>query len=168
MKRILFIILSLFVIWTAEANDIYEVTATRLNVRVSPSTTASVIGGVSKGTQLEVIDINSAGWAKIEFKNRQCYVSSKFLRFVRTIDTKPIETPIIQEQLIEEQEEEQATTIETIVEKTVRQSRTDEFHTLLNGPGSISDNFELYYGLSAGVGYSSFMWDGELASGKTT
>ncbi len=165
MKKIIFIIVSLFLVITAEANDIYEVTATRLNVRVSPSSTGRIIGGVSKGDQLEVIHINTAGWAKIEYKNRPGYVSSKFLRFIRS-NNQPIELPVNTEQdEIVKDEEELLVVIDNLPDK---RSPYEEFSTLLNGPGKISDNFELYYGLSAGVGYSSFMWDGELASGKLT
>lgn len=152
--------------WTAEANDIYEVTATRLNVRVSGSTTASVIGGVSKGDRLEVIDINQLGWAKVEYRNSIGYVSAKFLKFVQHIQETPIEEPETEtfSAVLEEPEEEifspeQPKTI-------VSYDREEGFSTLLTGPGRISRNFELYYGLSAGAGFSSFMWDGELANGR--
>lgn len=166
MKRIIFIIVSLFILLTAEANDIYEVTATRLNVRVSPSSKASVIGAVSKGEQLEILNIDSAGWAKIEYKNRQGFVSSKFLRFIRTNNPEPIEIPIVKEDTVEVQKEEKPLVVET--DTPIRHSNNDKFSTLLKGPGRISNNFELYYGLSAGIGYSSFIWDGELASGTLT
>ncbi len=168
MRKLIFIIVSLFLFITAEANDIYEVTATRLNVRISPSSTATIIGGLSIGEQLEVIDVNSAGWAKIEYNNRQGYVNSKFLRFIRSNNPQPIETQAVEEPVIAAQEEEEEPF--TVVENTTIINRyyDEEFSTLLNGPGRISDNFELYYGLSAGVGYSSFMWDGELTSGKIT
>lgn len=166
MKRFLFIIVALFIFWTVEANDIYEVTATRLNVRVSPSTTALVIGKVSKGNRLEVIDISHSGWAKIEFGSRIGYVSTKYLRFVHHIkediieETEP-ETPPTTQNEPEEQ------IVETVYHKPIASEVSDEeFSTLLNGPGRISKNFELYYGLSFGVGFSSFKWDGELANGR--
>lgn len=168
MKKFLFIIVSLFIFRTAEANDIYEVTATRLNVRVSPSTTASVIGGMSKGDRLEVIDINQSGWAKVEYRNRVGYVSTKFLKFVQHIQETPIEEPETETHSapLEEPEEEIITSEQP--KSLVSYNRDDEFSTLLNGPGRISRNFELYYGLSAGAGFSSFMWDGELANGRLT
>ena len=151
---------------TAEANDIYEVTATRLNVRVSPSSAATVIGSVSKGELLEVLDVNSAGGAKIEYKNRQGFVSSKFLRFICSTSPQPIKNNNVEEEVLEVQEEEKPI---TVVEYTqIKHSSDEDFPTLLNGPGRINDNLELYYGLLAGVGYSSFIWDGELANGKIT
>lgn len=168
MKKFIFFIVSLFIVITADADDIYEVTARRLNVRISPSSRAKIIGGVSKGEQLEVIDINSNGWAKIEYKNQQGYVSCKFLRFLRSNNPQPEEAQAIEEQVEAVQDEEEPI---AVVENTpIKRSSydDDEFPTLLKGPGRISDNFELYYGLSVGVGYSSFKWEGELASGNIT
>lgn len=42
----------------------------------------------------------------------------------------------------------------------------DNFTTLINGPAKISNNFDLFYGLSAGVGFSSFIWDGSAVNGR--
>ncbi len=166
MKRILFIIVSLFMFCVVEANDIYEVTATRLNVRVSPSTTASLIGRVSKGDRLEVIDINQSGWAKVEFRNSVGYVSTKFLKFVQQVQEVIVEEAEVNIPLAttEEPEEEIITTEEQNTE--IPKVKDDGFPTLLNGPGKISRNFELYYGLSVGAGFSSFMWDGDLVNGR--
>ncbi len=165
MKRILFIIVSLLLFSAAYAYDVYEVTATRLNVRRFPSTSASVIGGVAKGEQLEVIDIDNKGWAKIQYHNREGYVSTKYLKFVRSVNPTPVEPTVVVEEVVEEEPVEETPTV--INEDPV--SYTDEeFGTLINGPSRISNNFELYYGLSAGVGFSTFIWDGDFANGKLT
>lgn len=163
MKRIFFIIVSLLICITANSYNVYEVIATRLNVRTSPSTSASVIGSVSKGDQLEVIDINNSGWAKIQYQNRECYVSAKYLRFVRSIEPIPTETPVV-EDVVEEVPVEESVTI--IQETPILHASNGDFRTLFNGPGRINDNFELYYGLSAGIGFSTFIWDGDFANGK--
>lgn len=165
MKRILFIIVSLFICWTVEANDIYEVTAKHLNVRALPSTTASVIGRVSIGDSLEVIDINQSGWAKLEYKGRIGYVSAKYIRFVQHIQQESTEEPQSDALLPIQNEQEESLTNDQS-ETLVSYVSDEEFSTLLNGPGRISRNFELYYGISAGVGFSSFMWDGEMVNGR--
>ena len=163
MKRIALFIVSLFMIWTAEANDIYEVTASRLNVRISPPPSARVIGKITKGNHLEVMEINNAGWARIEYKNRQAYVNSKYLRFVHTIIPTPIKTKETEKVVAVELHQDKS---DEVVEDTpIAIAEDEQFHTLLNGPGKTSRNFELYYGLSVGAGYSSFMWGGELANG---
>lgn len=56
----------------------YKVTATKLNVRVSPSTGASILGALSKGQVITVTSI-SGGWATITYQGKTGYVSSGYL-----------------------------------------------------------------------------------------
>lgn len=169
MKRIIFIIVSLFVICTVQAKDVYEVTASRLNVRVAPSIAAPVIGGVQKGDLVEVLQNNSTGWAKIKYKKIQGYVNSNFLRVVKARNKKNIlqedEGYIQPEKPDSNKVDQQQSSINSKISAVI-DSKEKELPTLLNGPGKISNNFELYYGLSAGLGYSSFLWDGDLVNGK--
>ena len=54
------------------------VNATSLNVRSGPSTSNSIIGKLSSGTEVEVIS-TSNGWSKIKYDGGTGYVSSKYL-----------------------------------------------------------------------------------------
>ena len=163
MKRVLFVIISLFLLWTAKANDIYVVTANRLNVRMSPSTTARVLGRVVKGDTLEVTDIVNSVWAKIEFKNREGYVSTKYIRFVRSLQPEPSDPEPVE--VLVQEVPVQVDTIE-VKEEIPDESPKDDISTLISGPCKINKNFELYYGVSAGVGFSSFLWEGSLENGR--
>ncbi|MEM5629808.1 SH3 domain-containing protein [Bacillus toyonensis] len=62
------------------------VTATRLNVRNSPTLGSSMIGYVQKNEKVTVLGkVN--GWAKIEYKGKEGYVSLEFLKFGDAIQT---------------------------------------------------------------------------------
>ena len=39
-----------------------------LNVRKGPSTSYGVIGGLSKGAKVEIVEVSTTGWYKIKFK----------------------------------------------------------------------------------------------------
>lgn len=163
MKRLLFIFLSLFIFTIVHANDIYEVTATRLNVRTAPHPNASVVGGLAKGELVEVLEIKNKTWASFLFRNRTCYASVKFLKFVKHVSEEVNGSAIAEEVMTEDTvttvEEEQP------VSKLSEIISFDNLPTLLNGPVAISKNFELYYGIGLGAGYSTFLWNGNSANG---
>lgn len=50
-----------------------------LNVRSGPSTTYEKIGYLSRGTTVEVVNIESNGWYKIKYKDGYGYVSSSYI-----------------------------------------------------------------------------------------
>ncbi len=54
------------------------VTASSLNFRSAPSTSASKLGSISKGTEVGVISENN-GWAKISYNGKIGYVSASYL-----------------------------------------------------------------------------------------
>ncbi|MDT3494083.1 SH3 domain-containing protein [Bacillus toyonensis] len=62
------------------------VTATRLNVRNSPALGSSMIGYVQKNEKVTVLG-KANGWAKIEYKGKEGYVSLEFLKFGDAIQT---------------------------------------------------------------------------------
>ncbi|MGE7884230.1 SH3 domain-containing protein, partial [Bacillus sp. NPDC094077] len=62
------------------------VTATRLNVRNSPVLGSSMIGYVQKNEKVKVLG-KANGWAKIEYKGKEGYVSLEFLKFGDVIQT---------------------------------------------------------------------------------
>ncbi len=76
------------------AQNLYEVTASRLNVRKLPSSESAIIGGFSKGDVVNVRELKKS-WAEIDFKRGIGYVSLKFIR--------PIE---VEEEISQENESE--------------------------------------------------------------
>ena len=56
----------------------YVVTASRLNVRKSPSTESTIIGSLSKGDTINVRTLKIV-WAEIDFKKDIGYVSTKYI-----------------------------------------------------------------------------------------
>lgn len=66
---------------TAKAGT-YRVTANgSLNVRSGPSTSYSIVGSISGGTNVEVLGIYS-GWAAIEYNGAACWLSMDYLALV--------------------------------------------------------------------------------------
>lgn len=49
-----------------------------LNVRSGASTSHSIVGKLNKGDKVDVLS-ESNGWSKILYKNKECYVSSRYL-----------------------------------------------------------------------------------------
>ena len=59
--------------------EIGVVTATRLNVRNSPGVGSTLLGSVPKGENVTIIG-KANGWAKIEYKGKEGYVSLEFIK----------------------------------------------------------------------------------------
>ena len=55
------------------------ITTASLNVRKGPSTSYGVIGRLSKGAKVEIVEVSTTGWYKIKFKNEYGYVSNKYV-----------------------------------------------------------------------------------------
>ncbi|HEK9101568.1 TPA: SH3 domain-containing protein, partial [Bacillus pseudomycoides] len=64
----------------SEQKEIGVVTATHLNVRNSPALGNSIIGHVTKNEKVKVLG-KANGWAKIEYKGNEGYISLEFLKF---------------------------------------------------------------------------------------
>lgn len=75
------IFIFLFFIGTASnvvGQEKYEVISTsRLNVRNKPTTNSSIIGTLNPHEQIDVYSIIDS-WAKISYRSRMAYVSSKY------------------------------------------------------------------------------------------
>lgn len=64
----------------ATAQTRYKVvTDSQVNVRVSPSTNAPIVGTLKDGSEINVLDLSN-GWAKIKYGHRYSYVSAQFLQ----------------------------------------------------------------------------------------
>lgn len=55
------------------------VTAERLNIRETPNINGQIIGSLSRGQTVQVIEIDAFGWAKIRLNNKAVFVSSVYL-----------------------------------------------------------------------------------------
>ena len=69
----------------------------KLNVRSRPTTKSSIIGKLSRQDTIDVYSIVNS-WAKINFKNRTAYVSSKYLKKVEIKEEPVIE--LVEEEII--------------------------------------------------------------------
>lgn len=68
----------------------YEVISTsRLNVRNKPTTNSLVVGTLNPDEQIEVFSIMDS-WAKISYKGRIAYVSSKYIRKIEIKEDIPV------------------------------------------------------------------------------
>ncbi|WP_272188920.1 SH3 domain-containing protein [Bacillus sp. BP-3] len=68
------------------------VTATRLNVRNSPAVGSTLLGSVQKGETVTVIG-KANGWAKIEYKGKEGYVSLEFIKVGEKAGVAPQPAP---------------------------------------------------------------------------
>ena len=89
------IFIFLFFIGTASnvvGQEKYEVISTsRLNVRNKPTTNSSIIGTLNPHEQIDVYSIIDS-WAKISYRSRMAYVSSKYIRKIEIKENIPIVT----------------------------------------------------------------------------
>lgn len=81
LMRALFCLFVLMICGTVMAQDRYVVTATRLNVRKDASAESAVVGGLSKGDQVDVYSFKG-GWAEIGFKEGKAFVAKKYIEKV--------------------------------------------------------------------------------------
>jgi len=58
----------------------YTVTATMLNVRSSNSLSASLIGRLPHGSQVEIIEKHKYNWVEIDYQGQKGFVSDRFLK----------------------------------------------------------------------------------------
>lgn len=64
---------------TSDKITIKECKATSLNVRSGPSTADNLIGIISKGNKVEVLEDLNNGWSRIKYNGSSAYVSSQYL-----------------------------------------------------------------------------------------
>jgi len=85
-KKILFLVLIFSMLasvigisQTAVATGVTLRTTDRVNLRTEPSTESSTIAVVNKGTNVEVLEHNPAGWSKVQVGGSTGYIRSDFL-----------------------------------------------------------------------------------------
>jgi N-acetylmuramoyl-L-alanine amidase len=62
----------------ADAAESAKVTATSLNVRATPSTSGAIVGKITKGNTVDIVD-ESKGWAKITYSGKEAWISSQYI-----------------------------------------------------------------------------------------
>ncbi|MEW4263910.1 N-acetylmuramoyl-L-alanine amidase [Priestia megaterium] len=67
----------------ADAAESAKVTATSLNVRATPSTSGAVVGKITKGNTVNIVD-ESKGWAKITYNGKEAWISSQYINKTQT------------------------------------------------------------------------------------
>ena len=71
------------------------ITTASLNVRKGPSTSYGVIGGLSKGAKVEIVEVSTTGWYKIKFKNEYGYVSNKYVEVGKKDESSEQKPPTV-------------------------------------------------------------------------
>ncbi len=70
----------------ANAAESAKVTATSLNVRATPSTSGAIVGKITKGNTVDIVD-ESKGWAKITYNGKEAWISSQYINKTQTNST---------------------------------------------------------------------------------
>ena len=111
-KRIVLLgVLLLGVVTSAFPQSQYEVTVKLANVRSGPTTKSTILGTLSKGQIVDVLN-DSGSWAQISYKNRKAYVAFSLL--------KKIEVPeVVNDSVIELQSPVSAKETKTNHEDTI-------------------------------------------------
>lgn len=158
LRRVTLLIALMLSTMTVFAENNYRVTSSsRLNVRKSASTSATVLGTFNSGQEIEVLSVSN-GWAKVKFNGKTGYVSEKYITPLPKKET-PKPEPKPQKEIVEDK---------TIVEndvpdnsrfREIRDAGDLEVETPLTFGASLSNNFNLYLAVQGGFGWSNFLWD---------
>lgn len=133
----------------AIGQETYEVVSTsRLNVRSKPSTNSSIIGTLNPHEQVDVYSIIDS-WAKISYKSRMAYVSSKYIRKIEIKENIPV--------VVERQEENNPITSET--------KETEISEVIYNEPTK-KDNIGIDFVPSIYGGFTNFVSDNASPKGN--
>lgn len=66
---------------TEKFTDVNETVFTkeRVNVRETPSTSGNKVATIDKDTELKRTGVGDAGWSRVEYNGKTCYISSQYL-----------------------------------------------------------------------------------------
>jgi len=94
MNRFFFLLLSLVIFsFSADAQDMYKVTADKLNVRETKDPTSKKVGFVPQNENVQVLDSTDAKFFKIKVTNGEGFVSSEYLTRVSPLPAKKTDAP---------------------------------------------------------------------------
>ena len=74
-------------------------TSLNLNLRSAPSTSASIIGKLPKGTAVEIVSILDSGWTQVAVNGQVGFVSSEYLQFPSSQSSSNTPTPSNEDQI---------------------------------------------------------------------
>lgn len=165
-KRILStVIMSLMVVLSSAENNYIVTSSSRLNVRRSPSTGATVLGTFESGRHIEVISVNN-GWAKVRYNDKFGYVNDKYITPLPKQET-PVKT------------EEESVQEPTVAESAYNESPENQYEYNgiskdsifeVDAPLAIGsflpDALNMYLAIQGGVGWSNFLWDNGSVNGS--
>ena len=157
-RKLITLALCLFSVASVFAETNYIVSsASRLNVRKAPSTSAAVLGTFKSGEEITVLSIKN-GWAKVEYGKTVGYVSAKY---IQELPRKTQEEPQEIEEVVEVEEvvpEENKPTYEI-----VSQTWTASIRTPVTFGKCMPSDMNLYFAGQVGLGWSNFLWgDGSV------
>lgn len=158
LRKVSLIVAMMIGVATVFAESNYRVTSSsRLNVRKSASTSATVLGTFNSGQEIEVLSVSN-GWAKVRFNGKIGYVSDKYITpLPQKVTPKPEPKPtkeVVGKKVTVENEAPANNRFQEI-----REVGDLEVETPLTMGSSLSDNFNLYLSIQAGFGWSNFLWD---------
>ncbi|MCM1517043.1 MAG: SH3 domain-containing protein [Pseudoflavonifractor sp.] len=143
---------------SAFAENNYHVTSSsRLNVRKSASTSASVLGTFNSGQEIEVLSVSN-GWAKVKFNGKTGYVSEKYITPLSKKEM-PKPEPKPKKEVVEERAVAEKEVPDNNRFREIKDAGELEVETPLTFGSSLSDNFNLYLAVQGGFGWSNFLWD---------
>lgn len=159
-RKLLTLVLCLFTLASAFAEVNYKVSsASRLNVRKSPSTSGALLGTLKSGEEITVLSI-SKGWAKIEFGRSYGFVSVKYItELPKKVVEEIAEAPQDVEEVVEVVEDNSSYTPVVVS----RINNDEVISTPLVLGKCLSDKMNIYLTGEVGIGYSNFIWsDGDI------
>lgn len=143
-------------------NNYKVISSSRLNVRKSPSASATVLGTFNSGQQIEVLSI-SRGWAKVKYNGKIGYVSDKYItplpKSQKTAKTKEAS----KQEYIENNNDEYVSSSQRF--RDVNYVGKYEAETPLAMGASKSDAMNLYFAVQGGFGWSNFLWSDSSVNG---
>lgn len=151
----------LFTLTTVLAEVNYKVSsASRLNVRKTPSTSGALLGTFKSGDEITVLSIKN-GWAKVEYGKTTGYVSAKY---IQELPKKVKEEP--QEEVVEVVEVEEVTPVKNETPLQVVRKRDNPLPTAHITVGHfMPKGLNMYLAGEVGLGWSNFLWDDGSVNG---
>lgn len=142
-----FVVIALIHINVAKGQEVYEVTAQKLNVRSRPTTKSQVIGSLYAKDLVDVYKIYN-GWATINYKERDGYVSAKYLKSKVEETNMPVE-------------ETDSVFVDTVVVSQIENGKRE----IQEEKKPISNRLGIDFVPSVFFGYANFSADGASPKG---
>lgn len=164
LRKVTLLIALMLSVASVFAENNYRVTSSsRLNVRKSASTSATVLGTFNSGQEIEVLSVSN-GWAKVKFNGKTGYVSEKYITPLPKKET-PKSEPKPKKEVVEEKVVVEKEVPDNNRFREIRDAGDYEVETPLTLGHALSDNFNLYLAVQGGFGWSNFLWDNGSVNG---